>query len=89
MAASRAKPRGPVNGGKSEYKISKHAAGAQHMTDDQLHHLLRVRDIGISESQMSDSKILTVLHDNGNDVANLASMFYDGEQAGFRACGST
>merc|ERR1712070_4331 len=27
---------------------------------------------------MSDDKVLTVLHDNGNDVAALASNFYDG-----------
>ena len=49
------------------------------MTVDQQHYLLQVREIGIMESHMSDEKVLTVLHDNQNDVAALASNFYDGE----------
>ena len=48
------------------------------------HYLLQVREIGITEAQMSDVKVLTVLHDNGN-VATLASNFYDGERGSFGA----
>ena len=79
MAGLAAKPRGQ-KGGNPAKVISKDEQAAHNLTVDQQHYILQVRDIGISKSQMSDDKILTVLHDNGNDVAQLASTYYDGKR---------
>ena len=50
-----------------------------HYTVDQWNAILKVRDVGIKEEQLSNDKILTVLHDNNNDVGLLASLFYESE----------
>ena len=52
------------------------------MTVDQQHYLLQVRDVGITEGQLPDDRILMLLHDNGNDVAGLVQRYYEGETPG-------
>lgn len=68
---------GPSHGGNNN---TRDAAGK--MTVDQQHYLLQVRDVGITEGQLSDDRILTLLHDNGNDVAGLVQRYFDGERPG-------
>ena len=51
---------------------------APSMSDDELHLLLRVREV-IPKEQLSDERVLTILHDNNNNVMELTSNFFDGE----------
>lgn len=90
-----AKPRG--GGGSKGQTTDKNTTrtsptGEPMMSDEEQHYLLRVREV-ISRDQLSDDKVLTILHDNGNDVALLTSNFFDGaynkntEQLEFQAGG--